>query len=285
MIKLCAFADEADEDLQGQINALHRHNIHYVELRGINGTNVSKITCEQAKEYAAELARNGIQVWSIGSPIGKVDIELDFQEHMDKLRHVCQIANIFGADRIRMFSFYNAFEKEAVVLERLNQMVQLAAGYGVALCHENEKKIFGDTLERNLKLLEQVPGLRYIYDPANFLEVGEDPNATMPALHCKADYFHIKDFISETRELVPAGHGDGQIARLLDMIGNEDKVLTLEPHLKVFEGYSEFDSTEMNNKYTFPDNNAAFDAAVVALKELLAQQGYKEVDGGYVKGA
>ena len=285
MIKLCAFADEADENLQGQIDALHRHNIHYIELRGINGTNVSKITCAQAKEYAAILAENGIQVWSIGSPIGKVSIDLDFAEHLEKLHHVCKIANIFGANRIRMFSFYNAFEKEALVVDRLQQMVDIAAGYGVTLCHENEKKIFGDTLERNLKILEQVPGLRYIYDPANFLEVGEDPNATMPALHGKADYFHIKDFISETRQLVPAGDGDAQISRLLDMIGQEDKVLTLEPHLKVFEGYSQFDSTEMNNKYTFPDNNSAFDAAVVALKTLLAKQGYKETDEGFVKGA
>ena len=79
----------------------------------------------------------------------------------------------------------------------------------------------------------------------------------------KTDYFHIKDVISSTQELVPAGFGDGKIDKLVDMI-DKDVVLTLEPHLAIFSGYANIDNTEMKNKFTFSSNQEAFDTAVNA---------------------
>jgi hypothetical protein len=104
----------------------------------------------------------------------------------------------------------------------------------------------------------------------------------MGALHGLTDYFHIKDVISATGELVPAGYGDGRIGELVARI-TDDKVLTLEPHLAVFEGYSEIDGSEMKNKFCYATNDEAFDAAVSALKKVLAEQGYVEKDGGFVR--
>ena len=56
----------------------------------------------------------------------------------------------------------------------------------------------------------------------------------------------------------------------------DDKVLTLEPHLKIFSGFGDIDSTEMKNKFCYDTNDQAFDAAVEAIKKLLADAGYKE---------
>jgi len=282
MIKLCAFADEASVSLDGQIEALKKNGIGYIELRGVDGTNVSKLTEEEAVVYAKRLADAGIKVWSIGSPIGKVKLSDDIEEHMEKLRHVCRLARIFGTDKIRMFSFYEAYEDEARVYELLSKMVAIAREEGVGLYHENEKAIYGDTLERILKIMENVEGLHYVYDPANFLEVGEEAEKTLDALHSKTNYFHIKDVIAETHQLVPAGYGDGRIGELVDRI-KDDKVISIEPHLKVFEGYSEFDATEMNNKFNFKSNEEAFDAAITAIKKVLAEQGYREENGGFVR--
>ena len=132
--------------------------------------------------------------------------------------------------------------------------------------------------------MDNVKGLNFIYDPANFLEVGEDPNATLDALHSRVDYFHIKDVISSTEELVPAGYGDGRIDQLVARIPREvDRVLTLEPHLAVFDGYSQIDEKKMKNKFKFSSNNEAFDAAVSAIKKILCEQGYKETKEGYEK--
>ena len=283
MIKLAAFADESDPSFEGQISALKRNGIGYIELRGLDGVNVSNITEEDAKVYAARLKEAGIKVWSIGSPIGKIKITDDLDAHLEKLEHVCKLAKIFGTDKIRMFSFYEAYGEEEKVISTLRAMVKLADGYGIKLCHENEKRIFGDTLERVLLISEKVEGLSIIYDPANFIEVGEDPEKTLPALHGMSEYFHIKDAMIETGEIVPAGCGNGQIGRLIRLIGDSDKVLTLEPHLKVFKGYNEIDGSGLKHRYHYESNEEAFDAAVSAIKSVLEAEGYKKVDGGYSK--
>ena len=169
-------------------------------------------------------------------------------------------------------------------LENLRGMVAIAKEEGVELYHENEKAIYGDTCERVLEIMDKVEGLKFIYDPANFLEVGESADVTLDALHAKTDYFHIKDVIAETKTLVPAGYGDGKIAELVARIDPAcDKVMTIEPHLKVFEGFSDIDDTQMKNKFHFTSNEEAFDAAVGAIKSVLCEAGYKEVDGGFVK--
>ena len=284
MVRLCAFADEADKMVDGQIAALKKNGIEFIELRGLDGKNVSKLTEEEAREYAKRFSDAGIKVWSIGSPLGKVNITEDFEEYSKLVRHICKLAKIFGTDKIRMFSFREAYESEEKVMDNLRAMVEIAREEGVQLYHENEKAIFGDTCERVLKIMDKVDGLKFIYDPANFLEVGEDPDVTLNALHAKTDYFHIKDVIAETKTLVPAGHGDGKISELVSRIdASDDKVLTIEPHLKVFEGFSEIDGTQMKNKFHFTSNEEAFDAAVDAIKKVLLDAGYKKVEGGFTK--
>ena len=283
MIKLSAFADEADAKLSGQIEALGRNGVGYVELRGINGTNIAKVTEDEAREYKKQLDEGGIKVWSIGSPIGKIKITDDLDSHIELLRHVCRLAVIFGTDKVRMFSFYDAYDKEELVFSTLCRMVAVANEYGVKLYHENEKEIYGDTAERVLRLIENVKGLYFIYDPANFIESGEHPSVTLDQLFDAMGYFHIKDAMWDGKAIVPAGCGDGQIPKLVSMIGERDVTLSVEPHLMVFEGYSEFDSTKMQNKYVFKNNNEAFDAAISAIRSVILAAGYKESDGGFVK--
>jgi len=283
MIRLSAFADEASSSFPEQIAALKRNGIGYIELRGLDGKNVSLLTEEEAHGYARTLSEAGIAVSAIGSPLGKVGIDEDFAAYKKLVRHVCRLARIFGTERVRMFSFYDAYGKEQKVYDQLREMVAIAAQEGVSLCHENEKEIFGDTAERNLMILENAPGIRFVYDPANFVEVGESADKTLDLLHSRADYFHIKDVIAATGELVPAGYGDGRISELVARIGDEDKILTIEPHLKIFAGFSEIDRTQMKNKFEFDSNDAAFDAAVAAIKNVLKEAGYTETEGGFTK--
>jgi sugar phosphate isomerase/epimerase len=283
MIRLCAFADEADERLDGQIEALKQNGIALIELRGIDGVNVSALTEETAMDYARRLADAGIRVWSLGSPMGKVDISCDFAAYEQEVLHMCRLARIFGTTRIRMFSFYGAHDNEDEVVRRLIRMAEIAEGEGVKLLHENEKKIYGDTLGRVQRLLSLVPALGMIYDPANFIEVGEAPKDTLDALHARADYFHIKDAVAGSCEIVPAGCGDADILGLISRIGDRDTVLTLEPHLMTFIGFSDLDDNPLKNKYHYESAREAFDAAVSALKVLLHKAGYTEIQGGYVK--
>ena len=282
MIRLSAFSDEAGSSIQEQIDAMKRNGISLTELRFLDGKSVLQITLDEAKEYQKIFEENGIKVWSIGSPLGKADIQVDFTEYEKQVRHVCQLALVFKTDKIRMFSFWNANEQEEKVYAYLRKMVEIGKEYGVQMCHENEKDIFGDIAERVLKIMENVDGLKYIYDPANFLQCGESADKTLELFHNKTEYFHIKDVIVENGAIVPAGYGDGKIKELLERI-KDNKVLTLEPHLTVFDAYQSIDNTEMKHKFTYASANEAFDAAVNALKTLLNEIGYKEENGVFVK--
>ena len=284
MIRLSAFADEAGKELSAQIAALKRNDIPYIEVRFIGSKNIADLTLEEAEDVKKQLDEAGIRVWSVGSPLGKIKITDDLPAHMEKVRHVCRLTKILGADKIRMFSFYEAYEAEEQVFAALRRMVKIASEEGVTLYHENEKEIYGDTVARVLRIMENVEGLKFVYDPANFIEVGESADDSLSALHAKMGYFHIKDVIAQTHEIVPAGIGDGKIDRLVAMLPTEGEwVLTLEPHLSLFEGYAAIDNTEMKNKFVFKNNDESFDAAVAALKKIIKEQNYNEIHGGFEK--
>ena len=284
MIKLCAFSDEASPSLDGQIKALLRNEIYYTELRGVDGVNVADLTDEKAVEIQKKLIENGISVWSLGSPYGKVSLSDNFSKEklFYQLDRLCSLCKIFKCDKIRVFSFYNAYDKKEKVFDLLKKSVEIAGKYGVELYHENEKEIYGEKAEQVLELKDNVPGLKFVYDPANFLQAEQKADETIEKIYPIASYFHIKDLISATGELVPAGHGDGKIAEILKKI-DFDTTLTVEPHLAVFSGYEKIDGREMKNKYKYKSNDEAFDTAVSALKKLLTDTGYKYENGGYYR--
>ncbi len=279
MIRLCAFPDEATSDFYEQISALKRNGISLIEFRSANGKNVSDFTVDEAKRYQDIFADNGISVWALGSPLGKVDINTDFLQYSKKIRHVCELAKIFNTDKIRMFSFFNAIDNEEKVYEYLREMVKIGSEYGVYMCHENETEIFGDVAERVSKIMQNVDGLKYVYDVANFLVLGVPAQTTLDLFHAHTEYFHIKDAILGTYDMVPAGYGDGKVEELISRI-TDDKVLSVEPHLAVFDASK---PAQSNTQFVYQNLNQAFDVAITALKQLLIKLGYKEQQGVFVK--
>lgn len=282
MIRLCAFADEASPSIDGQIKALIKNNIHLLEIRGVDGKNILDISDSEAEATYAKLNQANIKVWSIGSPLGKVDINCNFKEYEEKIIRACQLAKIFNCENVRMFSFFNAYNNKDKVIEYLKRMVEIANKYNVKMCHENEKGIYGDIEPRCTEILNSVPGLYFVYDPANFIQCHQDPKASLKMLHNRAYYFHIKDAISGTNEVVPAGKGDGQLEEVINLI-NDDKVLTIEPHLKVFDGYAKLDKSELKGPNEYMSNEEAFDVAVKHTKDLLLKAGYQENKDGFSK--
>lgn len=281
MIRLCAFSDEADDGLRGQIAALRRNGIALCELRSVDGKNVSTFSRQEAKEIRRALNGEGISVWSVGSPLGKCDITVSEQAWAEQVKTVCEIANALGADKIRAFSFFHAYGARDRVLDLLHKAAEIASDFSVTLYHENEKDIFGDSVARVADLMQSLPDWQFIYDPANFLQVGERADDSLK-LAPRCGYYHIKDVVAKTGELVPAGEGDGAIARLLATV-RQDTVLTVEPHLAVFGAYAQIDTEPMRLKYRFESNTQAFDTAVNAVKTLLQQCGYESVNGGYTQ--
>jgi sugar phosphate isomerase/epimerase len=279
MVNIYAFADEADPEIDGQISALKENGLNGLEIRNVDNINVSDISAAKAREVRAKLDYAGLRVWSVGSPIGKIDIEKDnFAQHLEKFRHTLETANILGAENIRIFSFYIPSEKNPAdyrneVIERLGTLAYTADGTGVTLCHENEKQIYGDTAERCLDIHKALPQIKAVFDPANFVQCGEDTLKAWEMLSGYVKYLHIKYSLKDGN-IVPAGKGDGNLRRILkSYIANGGDSVTLEPHLAVFDGLAGLENddgkSKVGNIYSFASNKEAFKAASDALKELL----------------
>lgn len=275
--RLYAFADEASKEIDGQIRAMLRNGLKGLEIRGVDGVNVSKITLEKAKEVRQKLDDNGLVTWSIGSPIGKLKLDEDFHAHLDTFRHTLEVADILGAKNLRMFSFYMPKGEDPTpyrqqVMDQLGQLIEVGAPSGINLCHENEKGIYGDNAKRCLDILEAVPLLRAVFDPANFVQCGQDTLEAWDMLRTYVKYLHIKDS-KLNGDIVPAGEGAGNIPFIL----NEYRTLggfavTMEPHLAEFVGLGalerEGEKSQVGGQ-KYADLNEAFDAGVNALKALL----------------
>ena len=269
--KLAAFADEADGRLSEQIKAMSENGIDYLEIRGVDGENISDITPQKAKEVRRQLDDVGLAVWSLGSPYGKIGICDDFAAHLDKFRRGLELADILGAKHIRMFSFYvpsdDTKRYRDEVMSRLEQFISAADGSGIVLCHENEKGIYGDIASRCEEIHKEFPQLKAVFDPANFIQCGQDTVEAWGKLSPYVEYMHIKDAM-ENGSVVPAGKGIGNLPYLLE--NYKGSVLTLEPHLSVFDGFDKLEASEKTKMgYCYPTSRAAFDAAVNALRELI----------------
>lgn len=279
-IKLCAFADEASSDRAGQIKVLRENRIPYLEIRGVDGVNIAALETSAAKTYARELKDNGLSVWSIGSPAGKSLITEDFSKEKDQFSRLLEMAEIFEAPCIRLFSFYGTESSDACfdeVCRRLDVFCTMAKEQGVRPCHENEKGIYGDTADRCLRLHQALPGMSAVFDPANFVQCGQDIMTAWDLLSPYVWYGHIKDAVSDGR-IVPPGEGIGALREYLPLfaaMARDEKnsgVLTLEPHLMEFVGLSGLEQADGKSAVgglSYPDERAAFDHAVICLKNIL----------------
>ncbi|GHO60168.1 sugar phosphate isomerase/epimerase family protein [Ktedonobacter robiniae] len=261
MIRLSAFADEISPDLGEQIAVLQEEHIHFIDLRGAWNSNVLDLSDQQLQEVKQALETAGIGVAAIGSPIGKVPITSDFVEHMQRFERALYVAEYLGSPYVRIFSFYPPTLGEALhqdqqdepgidayradVLQRLAALTEKAAKAGITLVHENEKMIYGDTIARNVDLLQSVnhPRLRAVFDPANYLECQQVPYPqAYDAIKPWLEYVHVKD-VNAQGTLVVAGEGEARWPDILQRLRSDryDGFLSLEPHLAAagqFQGFS-----------------------------------------------
>ncbi|MBQ7486746.1 MAG: sugar phosphate isomerase/epimerase [Clostridia bacterium] len=277
-LNIYAFADEASPMIEGQITAMLRNGLQGLEIRGVDGVNISDISIKKAKEVHARLEDNGLKVWSIGSPIGKIAIDGDHATHIEKFRHTLEIAEALSAENIRLFSYYidenkNPDDYRSAVIDHLGTLLSYGEGSGIRLCHENEKGIYGDNAARSLDLLNTFPQLYGIFDPANFVQCGQDTSEAWEMLKARIFYLHIKDAL-EDGTVVPAGYGKGHLPEILaDFIARGGTSVTVEPHLQAFSGLNNLERPKEDRKlggtFHFKDHDESFDKACDSLKEIL----------------
>lgn len=278
---LSAFADEAAPTCDAQIAALQRAGLKYIDIRSIEGHNISVLPTDIAREVKTKLDDAGIKTQMLGSPLGKIDIADDIESDLQKLRHIGEVAPILGCNAVRIFSYYNKEDAPHIAwmansLSRLETLRDEAEKLGLVLYHENERHIFGDLGDD----VAQIAALRndnfkLIFDFDNYNQSGEDVWATWQKLADVTDSFHLKDSTSGNMH-VPVGLGNG---RVLDIITDAVKrgwngPIAVEPHLTHSGAVAATGpSGEVNEAYSAMPNTESFHIALEAAKSLLKDAG------------
>jgi sugar phosphate isomerase/epimerase len=238
---LSGFVDEISDDFTEQCKVASGLGLRYVEVRSAWGTNILDLDSDQLATMRETLAEHGLQVSSVGSPIGKIFIDEEFPPHLERMRHAVDVAHNLEAPYIRIFSFFipagtDPDSRRDEVLARMSALAEVADGSDVILVHENEKEIYGDIPRRCLDIVTSVsaPQLQLAWDPANFVQVGVRPfTEGYAVLRPHVSYIQIKDALLADGSVVVAGAGDGEVAETVRALGADgfDGFFSLEPHL------------------------------------------------------
>lgn len=255
-VLLSGFADEAanNKTIEQQFCAFAALGLRYYTIRFMDAgdgiQNVMLLSSESIDRVLKLQGEYGLQVSSIGSPIGKVkllDVEdgtsnryIPFQDYLQRdVRRACELANTFGTKLIRGFSFYhpkgtNPELHLSQAIDQLGQIARVCDQHGLTFGLEVEANLIGQTGKLLQKIHEGVsdPAMLLIFDGANLVCQGMTTEQTYEeyqAMKNGLGWLHIKDYKKPTvrsshvdeeslKSFVPADQGDsGHEAILRDL--------------------------------------------------------------------
>lgn len=291
ILKLSGFADEINESFDTQISCLKSLNMKYLCFRAADGKGIQDYSLEEFKSSILNrLKDNDLSISSLGSPIGKIDIDdvVSFNKQLELLDTFCRMAKLASCKYIRIFSFYvpancDANKYKDQVIDNLKKFIDIAAKYNIVLIHENEKGIFGDSPERCEILHKNLDceNFKAAFDFANFVQCDYSPEEAFFLLKDYVVYIHIKDALYSDHRNVLCGSGDGQIKRILNKFLNDLKYsgfLTLEPHLVNFSTLKMLEHLPSKTERLDDldgEGFRAFEAQVKAVRDMVAELGFE----------
>jgi sugar phosphate isomerase/epimerase len=183
------------------------------ELRVVDGKNIMDLTDDELNHTRDVLGEAGLPVISIASPLLKCvlpnapALDSRFQHDVFASKHTfedqprlteraVEIAKLFGARIIRVFSYWRTIEPEAchaAIVEALTQLGELGARENILFGLENEHACNVGTASETVRVLEAVthPNIGLVWDPANALVAGENPYPRGYALLPKKRIAHV----------------------------------------------------------------------------------------------
>lgn len=193
--KLGIITDEISDELDQALDFITHYSLGYCEIREIWQKNVMTLSQGELNRAKKLIAGHGLRVSSIASPLFKYplpempahpDGALVFhstytdRDSADLLRRSFDIAHFFGAEKVRIFSFWRVAEPEKAypyVRDRLAKAAELASRNGITLMVENEYDLNVGTAKELGRILRDVnsPHLRANWDLANAAMMDDVP--------------------------------------------------------------------------------------------------------------
>jgi sugar phosphate isomerase/epimerase len=252
---LTGFADEAARDLSTQIKATKEIGWTHISARGVNGSNIHELPQADFEAVADQLDAEGITIPEFGSLIGNwgKKISSDFDITLAEIERAIPRMHRLGTKLIRIMSYaqepWSTDQHEAERFRRLREIHTRFADAGLQAIHENCMNWGGFSANHTLRLVEEVPGLKLVFDTANpVFQLDrskpepfpwQDPLEFYQKVKEHVVHVHIKDCTNPPAgETEPAkytlpGDGQGKVREILTALKADGYTggLAIEPHV------------------------------------------------------
>ena len=172
-MKLTGFADEAAPDLATQIKATKELGWQYISARGIDGKNIHDLSEPEFDTACGQLEDAGIRIAEFGSLIGSwaKNIDSDFEVTLGEVERCIPRMQRLGTQIVRVMSYaqepWGEDQHEQERFRRLLEITKRFSDAGLITAHENCMNWGGFSSAHTLRLVEEVPGLKLIFDTGN----------------------------------------------------------------------------------------------------------------------
>ena len=169
-MKLTGFTDEAASDLAGQIKVTKALGWDYLSARMIDGTNIHDLSEETFKQVCETLEKADIKVAEFGTMIGSwaKTIDSDWNLTLAEIDRCIPRMQRLGVQYARVMSYgqceWGDDQQEQERFRRLREIHARFADAGLTAVHENCMNWGGFSADHTLRLLEEVPGLKLVFD-------------------------------------------------------------------------------------------------------------------------
>jgi len=257
---LTGFADEAADRLAGQIEATKQLGWQWIESRKIDGTMIHDLDDAAFDQAWLQLQEAGVGINCFGSGIANwaCSINDDYDKTIAIVDRCIPRMQRLGTKLIRVMSYrvehgapsYSDADQNAS--ERFRRVADFTKRFldaGIQPVHENCMNYGGMSPQHTVRLLENAPGLKLVFDTGNpvftrnYLIADDGPRQSAWDFYRQVRehiaYIHIKDGIwnpdAKKCTFTHAGDGQGEVKRIVaDLLANGyDGGISMEPHLQV----------------------------------------------------
>ncbi|NBB80168.1 MAG: TIM barrel protein [Verrucomicrobia bacterium] len=252
---LSGFTDEAGQALATQIKATQALGWQHISARSIDGQNVHDMPEDAFNKAVGQLEDAGIEVIEFGSLIGSWSkpLESDFDVTIAEIERAIPRMQRLGTKVIRIMSYaqksWGEDQQEAERFRRLREIVRRFADAGIQALHENCMNWGGFSAQHSLRLVEEVPGLKLIFDTGNPVfqrdRSQSEPYPWQDALEFyqivkeHVAHVHIKDCLNppegsnEPEKYTLPGEGQARLPEILKALkaNGYTGAFAIEPHV------------------------------------------------------
>lgn len=247
-MKLSIITDEVTQSFTEALDFAVSHRLQGVELRSVEGVAIDAVKERELKEYRKRLDDQGLVTCNLAASFYKCNLEdrAAVSENLEKLRRLCEAADILGCGTIRGFAFFRADGREASYREiagLFQEPCAILEENHKRLLLESDPSVYTYNHKRLAELIREIshPRIGAIYDPGNDIYDLTEKERPFPegyeAIHPYLAHIHIKDAVRAEGcepECVKIGDGLVDYRGLLRRLRRDgyDGWLSLETHYR-----------------------------------------------------